>query len=42
VNIGVQLVRSGDDGGEGERVVGVTIDGIVRVFSISEQLSRHS
>jgi pyrimidine and pyridine-specific 5'-nucleotidase len=42
VNIGVQLVRSGGyDGGEGERVVGVTIDGIVRVFSISEQLARH-
>lgn len=40
VNIGVQLVRSGD-GGEGERVVGVTIDGIVRVFSISEQSARH-
>ena len=41
VNIGVQLVRSGaDDGGEGERVVGVTIDGIVRVFSISEQLNK--
>jgi pyrimidine and pyridine-specific 5'-nucleotidase len=38
VNIGVQLVRSGGDG-EGERVVGVTIDGIVRVFSISEQLA---
>ena len=39
VNIGVQLVGSGG-GGEGERVVGVTIDGIVRVFSISEQLAR--
>ena len=40
VNIGVQLVGSGG-GGEGERVVGVTIDGIVRVFSISEQLARN-
>ena len=36
VNIGVQLVRGGSNDGEGERVVGVTIDGIVRVFSISE------
>ena len=34
INIGVQIV--GGQGGEGERVVGVTIDGIVRVFSISE------
>jgi hypothetical protein len=41
VNIGVQLVRSGG-GGEGERVVGVTIDGIVRVFSISKQLACRS
>lgn len=40
VNIGVQII-AGDSGGkagdEGERVVSVTIDGIVRVFSISEQ-----
>lgn len=37
INIGVQII-SGDGGGpdEGERVVSVTIDGIVRVFSISE------
>jgi pyrimidine and pyridine-specific 5'-nucleotidase len=39
INIGVQLI-AGDGGSgasdEGERVVGVTIDGIVRVFSISE------
>ena len=34
INIGVQLV--GQDGGEGERVVSITIDGIVRVFLISE------
>ena len=38
INIGVQIVGSGGQGGEGEgeRVVSVTIDGIVRVFSISE------
>lgn len=37
VNIGVQIIGgSGERGGEGERVVSVTIDGIVRVFSISE------
>ena len=41
INIGVQIVGSGGGGGqggeaEGERVVSVTIDGIVRVFSISE------
>jgi pyrimidine and pyridine-specific 5'-nucleotidase len=38
INIGVQII-SGDGGGpdEGERVVSVTIDGIVRVFSISER-----
>ena len=40
INIGVQIVGSGGgqggEGGEGERVVSVTIDGIVRVFSISE------
>jgi WD40 repeat protein len=36
VNIGVQLIASGED--EGERVVSVTIDGIVRVFSISRCL----
>lgn len=37
VNIGVQLIP-GDGGSadDGERVVSVTIDGIVRVFSISE------
>jgi pyrimidine and pyridine-specific 5'-nucleotidase len=34
INIGVQIVGGGR--GEGERVVSVTIDGIVRVFSISE------
>ena len=41
INIGVQiLVVVGGQGGEGEgeRVVSVTIDGIVRVFSISEQV----
>ena len=39
INIGVQIVGSGGrqgGEGEGERVVSVTIDGIVRVFSISE------
>ena len=41
INIGVQIVGGGGGGsgggeGEGERVVSVTIDGIVRVFSISE------
>ena len=38
VNIGVQIIGSGGSRGEdeGERVVSVTIDGIVRVFSISE------
>ncbi|KAF9531327.1 hypothetical protein CPB83DRAFT_761404 [Crepidotus variabilis] len=35
VNIGVQLI--GGDGKEGERVVSVTIDGIVRVFSIKRR-----
>ena len=34
VNIGVQIIRGGS-AEEGERVVSVTIDGIVRVFSIS-------
>jgi pyrimidine and pyridine-specific 5'-nucleotidase len=34
INIGVQIIAGGS-GAEGERVVGVTIDGIVRVFSIS-------
>ena len=41
INIGVQIVGQGGgggQGGEGERVVSVTIDGIVRVFSISEFL----
>ena len=41
INIGVQLI-AGDGGSgagdEGERVVSVTIDGIVRVFSISKLL----
>ncbi|KAF8192949.1 hypothetical protein BJ912DRAFT_961474 [Pholiota molesta] len=40
INIGVQLI-AGDGGSgasdEGERVVGVTIDGIVRVFSIKRR-----
>ena len=35
VNIGVQIIGGGS-AQEGERVVSVTIDGIVRVFSISE------
>lgn len=35
VNIGVQIVGSAGAADEGERVVSVTIDGIVRVFSIS-------
>lgn len=35
VNIGVQII-AGQSEEEGERVVGVTIDGAVRVFSISE------
>lgn len=41
VNIGVQLISAGGGAGgeEGERVVSVTIDGIVRVFSISKSLS---
>lgn len=37
VNIGVQIIGSSREE-EGERVVSVTIDGIVRVFSISEYL----
>lgn len=37
VNIGVQLISSEGNPEEGERVVSVTIDGIVRVFSISKQ-----
>lgn len=36
INIGVQLIASLDRD-EGERVVGVTIDGIVRVFSIKRR-----
>lgn len=39
INIGVQIIAGGRGGGkedEGERVVSVTIDGIVRVFSISK------
>lgn len=35
VNIGVQLI-AGATKEEGERVVSVTIDGVVRVFSIRE------
>ena len=41
INIGVQIVGGGggqSGEGEGEWVVSVTIDGIVRVFSISEQV----
>lgn len=38
VNIGVQIIGS-SIAEEGERVVSVTIDGIVRVFSISETTS---
>lgn len=40
INIGVQII-AGDAGAgeEGERIVSVTIDGIVRVFSISEFVS---
>ncbi|KNZ76284.1 F-box/WD repeat-containing protein 7 [Termitomyces sp. J132] len=38
INIGVQIVRGeGWSEEEGERVVGVTIDGIVRVFSIKRR-----
>jgi len=37
VNIGVQLISSEGNPEEGERVVSVTIDGIVRVFSISKR-----
>ncbi|KAH7922531.1 hypothetical protein BV22DRAFT_1037365 [Leucogyrophana mollusca] len=36
INIGVQLVGGGTEA-EGERVIGVTIDGIVRVFSIKRR-----
>ena len=36
MNIGVQLVKGDGDGAGGERVVSVTIDGIVRVFSIGK------
>ncbi|KAM6494830.1 WD40-repeat-containing domain protein [Amanita muscaria] len=35
INIGVQIIAGGKE--EGERVVGVTIDGIVRVFSIKRR-----
>lgn len=35
MNIGVQIIGSSRED-EGERVVSVTIDGIVRVFSISK------
>lgn len=38
INIGVQIISGGVD--EGEKVVSVTIDGIVRVFSISKCLIR--
>ncbi|KAF9223100.1 hypothetical protein BS17DRAFT_782382 [Gyrodon lividus] len=37
VNIGVQIVGSAGAADEGERVVSVTIDGIVRVFSIKRR-----
>jgi len=37
INIGVQLI-AGNTKEEGERVVSVTIDGVVRVFSIRECL----
>ncbi|EGN94599.1 hypothetical protein SERLA73DRAFT_163115 [Serpula lacrymans var. lacrymans S7.3] len=39
INIGVQIIQGdgGVAGGEGERVVSVTIDGIVRVFSIKRR-----
>ncbi|KAH7890529.1 WD40-repeat-containing domain protein [Phlebopus sp. FC_14] len=37
VNIGVQIVGSSGAAEEGERVVSVTIDGIVRVFSIKRR-----
>ena len=40
VNIGVQLISSEGNPEEGERVVSVTIDGIVRVFSISKRMWR--
>ncbi|KAJ6498518.1 hypothetical protein C8R47DRAFT_971816, partial [Mycena vitilis] len=36
VNVGVQIVQ-GNDRSEGERVVSVTIDGVVRVFSIQRR-----
>ncbi|KAF7369222.1 WD-REPEATS-REGION domain-containing protein [Mycena venus] len=36
VNVGVQIVQ-GSDHSEGERVVSVTIDGVVRVFSIQRR-----
>jgi hypothetical protein len=41
VNIGVQLI-SGGSAEEGERVVSVTIDGIVRVFSIRRWSDRRA
>ncbi|KAJ7621349.1 hypothetical protein FB45DRAFT_754291 [Roridomyces roridus] len=39
INVGVQIVQSGSclDRNEGERVVSVTIDGVVRVFSIQRR-----
>ena len=36
INVGVQIIAGGG-GGEGERVVSVTIDGVVRVFSIEKR-----
>ncbi|KZP08583.1 WD40 repeat-like protein [Athelia psychrophila] len=36
INVGVQIIAGGG-GGEGERVVSVTIDGVVRVFSIQRR-----
>ncbi len=41
VNIGVQII-GGASAEEGERVVSVTIDGIVRVFSISKRIHQGS
>ncbi|KAF7971145.1 hypothetical protein HWV62_21952 [Athelia sp. TMB] len=36
INVGVQIIAGGG-GGEGERVASVTIDGVVRVFSIEKR-----
>ena len=40
VNIGVQIING--DAETGERIVSVTIDGIVRVFSIGEFMDNGS